>query len=68
MRMESKIDYREVLKNHGNIIKFANVAPEGFVLVHEKTLIDLQNFDIWKDWKNGLISINSMNNTNFEDI
>lgn len=67
MQMENKIDYREVLKKQGNIIKFANVAPEGFILVHEKTLTDLQDFEIWKDWKNGIISIQSMNNKNFED-
>ena len=67
MQMENKIDYREVLKNRGNIIKFANVAPEGFVLVHEKTLIELQDFETWKDWKNGIISIDDMNNKNFED-
>jgi hypothetical protein len=32
--------------------KFDKVAPEGFLLITEKSLERLQNFDDWKEWKN----------------
>jgi hypothetical protein len=35
-----------------NYYKFQGVIPEGFVLVHEKVLEDLLDFDNWKDFKN----------------
>jgi hypothetical protein len=46
--------------------KYEGVAPEGFVLVHEKTLEELKIFDVWKEWKNDAITIKEMNNKNFE--
>ena len=63
----SKINIKEILENEGEVRKFVGVAPEGFVLVHEKTIQDLQDFEIWKDWKNGLKSIEDLNKSNFQD-
>jgi len=61
------INIKEILERDGEIRKFVGVPPEGFVLVHEKTLEDLKVFDIWKDWKNGLKSIQELNKSNFVD-
>ena len=61
------IDIKQILDEFGQIKKFDGVAPEGFILIHEKTLEQLKDFDIWKDWKNGLIDINKLNKSNFED-
>ena len=63
----SKIKIEKILEEKGNVRRFVGVAPEGFVLVHEKTLQDLQDFEIWRDWKNGLRSIEEMNKLNFQD-
>jgi len=46
--------------------KFAGVAPEGFILVHEKTLMDLRDMDTWLDWKTGRKTIKEMNKKNFD--
>jgi len=54
------------LEEQGSVRKFVGVAPEGFILVHEKTLQDLQDFEIWKEWKSGLRNIGEMNKENFE--
>lgn len=62
-----KINIDKILEREGNVRRFVGVAPEGFVLVHEKTLRDLQDFDKWKEWKNGHISIEEMNKLNFQD-
>jgi len=62
-----KINIKEILERDGNVRRFVGVAPEGFVLVHEKTLQDLQDFDKWKMWKNGEISIQELNKINFDD-
>lgn len=62
-----KINIKEILERDGNVRRFVGVSPEGFVLVHEKTLQDLQDFEIWRDWKNGLRSIEEMNKLNFQD-
>jgi hypothetical protein len=61
----SKINIEKILEEEGNVRRFVGVAPEGFVLVHEKTLQDLQDFEIWREWKNGLRSIQEMNKLNF---
>jgi len=51
----------------GSVHKFSGLAPEGFVLVHEKTLEELRDFEKWKSWKNDEISIEEMNKINFEN-
>jgi hypothetical protein len=61
------INIKEILEKEGEIRKFVGVSPEGFVLVHEKTLEELKDFDVWRDWKNGLKSIEEMNKLNFQD-
>ena len=33
---------KEILEKEGPMLKLSNVAPEGFILVHEKTLEDLK--------------------------
>jgi len=61
------IDIKKLIKEEGFIKKFEGCAPEGFILVHEKTLEDLKDFDIWKDWKNENISIYELNKKNFDN-
>lgn len=61
------IDLKKILEEGGEIRKFGGVAPEGFVLVHEKTLEDLKNFDVWKMWKNNETSIKELNIFNFDN-
>jgi hypothetical protein len=62
----SKINIEEILEKEGEIRKFIGVSPDGFVLVHEKTLEDLKEFDTWKDWKNDVTSIKELNIKNFK--
>ena len=64
---KEKIDIKKILSERGSVSKYSGVAPEGFVLVHEKTIEDLKDFDKWKDWKNGLTSISEMNKINFDN-
>ena len=47
------IDIQKILKEEGEVRKFGGVAPEGFVLVHEKALEKLKDFETWKKWKHG---------------
>jgi hypothetical protein len=61
------IDVKKILKEKGPLLKFQGNAPEGFQLVLEKTLEDLKDFDVWKDWKNGVISIEELNKKNFDN-
>ena len=56
---------KEILEKEGPMLKLSNVAPEGFVLVHEKTLEDLKDFENWKSWKNNDLTIKELNNKNF---
>lgn len=60
------IDVKKILEEEGIMRKYEGVAPEGFILVHEKTLEDLKDFDTWKSWKNDNITIKELNNKNFE--
>ena len=48
------VDVKKILEEEGVMRKYEGVAPEGFVLVHEKTLEQLRDFDTWKEWKNKL--------------
>jgi len=61
------MNINEILKRDGSIRKFDGVAPEGFILVHEKTLKNLRDFNTWLDWKTGRKSIKEMNKINFEE-
>lgn len=61
------IDIKKLIKEEGHIRKFEGVAPEGFVLVHEKTLEDLKNWYIWEQWKDEKISIHELNKNNFDN-
>ena len=56
------IDIKQIVEG-----RYVGVAPEGFVLLHEKTIQDLQDFEIWKEWKNDAISIQELNKTNFDN-
>ena len=60
------IDIKKLIKEDGPLRKFDGIAPEGFVLVHEKTLEDLKDFEIWKNWKNNEISIYELNKQNIQ--
>ena len=60
------VNIKEILERDGEVRKFSGVAPEGFVLVHEKTLEDLKEFEIWKEWKHGYLSIEELNKNNFD--
>jgi hypothetical protein len=61
-----KINIKEILEREGEVRKFVGVSPEGFVLIHEKTLEDLKDFDIWKEWKNGNLKLQDLDKKNFE--
>jgi hypothetical protein len=61
------VNIKEILEKEGEVRKFDGVAPEGFVLVHEKTLEELKDFDKWKSWKHDEISIKEMNKNNFDN-
>ena len=61
------VNIKKILEEEGEVRKFGGVAPEGFVLVHEKTLEDLKNFDVWKMWKNNETSIKELNISNYDN-
>jgi hypothetical protein len=61
------IDIKKIIKEQGHIKKFEGCAPEGFILVHEKTLENLKSEIIWKQWKNNETSIEEMNRINFDN-
>jgi len=64
-KYSTMIDLKKILEEEGPMRKYDGLAPEGFVLVCEKTLEDLKIFDIWKEWKNGEITLKELNNKNF---
>ena len=66
-KVKRMIDIKKIIKEEGPIRKFDGVAPEGFVLVHEKTLEDLKDFEVWKEWKHNQISIRELNKKNFDN-
>jgi hypothetical protein len=59
------VDIKKILEEEGVMRKYQGVAPEGFVLVHEKTLEELKEFETWKEWKNGKVTIKELNHKNF---
>ena len=60
------IDVNKILKQKGKIIKLVGNAPEGFKLIHEKTLEQLKNPKIWSDWKDGKLQLDDLNKKNFD--
>ena len=60
------INVKEILEKEGPMSRFNGIAPDGFILVHEKSLEDLKDFDTWKSWKNDEITIKDLNNKNFD--
>jgi hypothetical protein len=61
------IDIQKILEEEGEVRKFGGVAPEGFILVHEKTLESLKDFNTWKMWKHNEITIKELNKSNFNN-
>jgi hypothetical protein len=61
------INIKKILEEEGEVRKFGGVAPEGFILVHEKTLESLKDFETWKMWKHNQITIKELNKTNFDN-
>jgi hypothetical protein len=43
-------DIKDKIKK-ANYYKLTGSIPEGFVMVHEKVIEDLKDFDNWKDFK-----------------
>jgi len=66
-KLKQMIDIKKIIKEEGHIRKFDGIAPEGFVLVHEKSLEDLKEFETWKEWKHNQISIENLNKKNFDN-
>lgn len=58
----SKITTTEIVKG-----RYTGVAPDEFVLLHEKTIQDLQDFEIWKEWKNNIIELDLKNRIEIEE-
>ena len=67
METQNKIDVKKIIQEEGHIKKFEGIAPDGFVLVHEKTLEDLKEFEVWREWKHNEISIQELNKINFDN-
>lgn len=63
--MKQVIDIKKILDDKGPVLKFGGIAPEEFILVHEKSLEDLKEFDTWKMWKNNELTIENLNKKNF---
>ncbi len=58
----SKVTMIEIIKN-----RYSGVAPEGFVLLLEKTIQDLDDFEIWKEWKNKIVELDLKNRIEIEE-
>jgi hypothetical protein len=56
------IDTKEIVQN-----RYKGIAPDGFVLILEKTIQDLQNFEIWKEWKDNIIELDIRNRIEIEE-
>ena len=61
------VDIKKILQERGSILKFDGVAPEGFILIHENTLEQLKDMNVWLEWKMQRLSIEEMNKINFEN-
>lgn len=62
------IDVDKLLKEGGGLHKFGGIAPEGFTLIHEKTLEDLKNSSIWTSWVEGKITLLELNKKHFNNL
>ena len=62
------INIKKIIEERGLTGKFNGVAPEGFVLVHENALEELETFEVWKNWKSDEISIQELNNKHFDKL
>ena len=58
-----EITISEIVKN-----RYSGVAPEGFVLLLDKTIEDLQNFETWKKWKDNIVELDLNNRIEMADI
>jgi hypothetical protein len=58
-----KISTKEIVKG-----RYTGVAPDGFVLLLEKTIQDLQDFETWKEWKNKILELDLKNRIEMEEI
>ena len=47
--------------------RYSGIAPEGFILLLDKTIKDLQNFETWKEWKNKIIELDLKNRIEMEE-
>jgi len=56
------IDTKQIVEN-----RYKGVAPEGFILLLEKTIQDLQDFEIWKEWKNNIIELDLNNRIEIQE-
>jgi len=67
MENQNIINVKKIIQEEGHIKKFEGIAPDGFVLVHEKTLENLKEFETWRNWKHNEISIEELNKINFDN-
>jgi hypothetical protein len=56
------IDTNKIIEN-----RYKGVAPEGFVLLLDKTITDLQDFETWKEWKDKIIDLDLKNRIEIEE-
>jgi hypothetical protein len=56
------IDTKEIVEN-----RYKGIAPDGFVLILEKTIQDLQNFEVWREWKDNVIELDIKNRIEIEE-
>jgi len=61
-----EIDVKKILKERGALGKYQGVVPEGFVLILEKSLEELKDFETWKAWKNERLTLKELNDRNYE--
>jgi hypothetical protein len=58
----AKITQNEIVKG-----RYVGVAPDGFVLLLEKTIQDLEDFETWKEWKNKIFELDFKNRIEIEE-
>ena len=62
------VDVKRIIEETGGLYKFGGIAPEGFVLIHEKTLDDLKKFEIWDKWVNNCLNLQELDIIHFNSI